>query len=366
MPAVSNVERPAVSPVERSASAQPPAILVVDDDEGLLILMAEALRAEGHEVITANSGAAAQARLAERTPDLLLLDLKLKDVGGPALLKKLRLDERAVPFVVVTGQGDEKIAVEVMKQGALDYVMKDTALLDLLPSVVKRALTAVARERALAAAEVERRRLEKAIVEIVEREQHRIGEDLHDGLGQQLTAIEMLCTSIKDDAAAGRPGVAKDLETISKLLREAITQVRLLARGLVPVKGEPDALQTSLMELAERTRSLGRCRCRFECPAAVLVSDQVAAGHLYRIAQEAVNNALKHSRAAEIVLALTRARGVLELKIADDGRGLAKAHHPGMGLHVMRHRASVIGADLTIESKPDKGTVITCRWQEKP
>ena len=357
---------PAVSPVERRESAPAPSVLIVDDDEGLLVLMAETLRADGYEVSTALTGAAALARLENKPPDLLLLDLKLKDVGGQALLQQLRRDEVAVPFIIVTGQGDEKVAVELMKQGALDYVMKDTALLDLLPGVVKRALDAVGRDRALAVAEGERRRLEKEVLEISEREQHRIGEDLHDGVGQMLTAIEMLCTSLKDDAAAGRPGVAEDLEQISKLLREAITHVRLLARGLVPVKGEPDALQTSLMELAERTLSLGRCRCRLECPEAVLLSDAIVAGHLYRIAQEAVNNALKHSHAREIVIALTRHRAVVELKISDDGRGLAKNKTPGMGLHVMRHRGSVIGAELTIESKPDKGTVITCRWQEKP
>ena len=332
----------------------------------MLILMAEALRAEGYDVTTASSGASALALLTGRPPDLLLLDLTLADLGGPALLNRLKRDAASVPFVVVTGQGDEKIAVEVMKQGALDYVMKDTALLELLPSVVRRALTALERDRALAIAGAERQRLEKQILEISENEQHRIGEDLHDGLGQQLTAIEMLCTSLKADAAAGRRNVVKDLDQISRLLREAITQVRLLARGLVPVKGEPDALQTSLMELAERTRSLGRCDCRLECPSAVLLEDMVAAGHLYRIAQEAVNNAVKHSQARTVVVSLVRKRGAVELKISDDGRGLPPGKSSGMGLHVMKHRASVIGAGLTVESKPDKGVTILCRWQSAP
>ena len=93
--------------------------------------------------------------------------------------------------------------------------------------------------------------------------------------------------------------------------------------------------------------------------------NEIIAGHLYRIAQEAVNNALKHSQAQDIVIALTRQRGVLELKISDNGRGLTTGKNRGMGLHVMRHRASVIGAELTIESKPGKGTAITCRWQDK-
>ncbi len=353
-----------MSPVERREPTPAPAILIVDDDEGLLVLMAETLRAEGYTVSTAARGTEALTRLTEQPPDLLLLDLKLKDVGGQALLERLRRDAVAVPFIIVTGQGDEKVAVELMKQGALDYVMKDTALLDLLPGVVKRALDAIGRERALAVAEAERRRLEKEIVDISEREQHRIGEDLHDGLGQQLTAIDMLCTSLHEDAAS-LPELAKDLRQISKLLRESIRHVRLLARGLVPVKGEPDALQTSLMELAERTLSLGRCRCRLDCPVAVPMHDAIIAGHLYRIAQEATNNALKHSRATEIVIALRRASGHVDLRITDNGRGLAMGTSSGMGLHVMRHRASVIGAELTIDSVPGKGTTIICRWPEK-
>src|SRR4051812_17957612 len=101
--------------------------------------MAEALRAEGYEVATADSARAARSWLKGHTPDLMLLDLKLKDSDGPALVANLQSERTLVPFVVVTGQGDEKTAVDVMKQGALDYVMKDTALIDFLPAVVKHA-----------------------------------------------------------------------------------------------------------------------------------------------------------------------------------------------------------------------------------
>ena len=342
--------------------AKPPAILVVDDDEGLLILMAEALLADGCEVATASSGAAALARRAERRPDLMLLDLKMRDLGGEALLARLQQDNLSVPFIVVTGQGDEKVAVEVMKRGALDYVMKDAAMLDLLPGVTRRALTAIERDRALKNAEAERTRLEREILEISEREQHRIGADLHDGLGQQLTAVELLCAGLKADVA-GQPALAKQVGQIGERLREAIGQVRALARGLVPVKDEPEALHVSLVELAELTNSLGRAKCRLDCPAQVLLESNATAGHLYRIAQEAVNNALKHSRAREVVIGLAQVRGGLELRVADDGTGFQKPNgqEAGMGLNVMRHRARVIGAALTVDSKPDKGVTIICQ-----
>ncbi len=342
-----------------------PSILIVDDDEGLLILLADAFRTGGCRVDTAASGAAALAYLAQHTPDLMLLDLKMKDLGGRALIERLQQENSLVPFVVVTGQGDERVAVEVMKEGALDYVTKDTRLLDRLPTVVSRALQVLERNRALAAAESERRRLEREILEISAREQQRIGEDLHDGLGQQLSAIEMLCAALKADVAA-QPKLEKQVERIAQYIRESITLVRLVARGLAPVGEEPFALQGSLSELAVRTNSLGRLKCRLECPKPILLADREVALHFCRIAQEAVNNALKHSRAEEIVVRLTQGKDGLKLQISDDGSGLGKNEGEGMGLHVMRHRASSIGAELKIESKSGQGVTVTCTLRRHP
>lgn len=346
-------------------TAPPQHILVVDDDEGLLILMAETLRGENYEVGTAGSAKEARAWLDRHTPDLMILDLKLQDGSGPALVAELQRDKTRVPFVVVTGQGDEKIAVEVMKQGALDYVIKDTRLLDVLPAVVQRALAAIAQEKALVAAQAEHKRLEREILAAGERERYSIGADLHDNLGQQLTALELMCTACKEDAAA-QPELARRLDAMGAMLREAIAQTRFLARGLVPVGSDPDALQTGLTELAERINALGRVRCRLDCPEPITLRDAFVAGHLYRIAQEAVNNAVKHARAKHVTLRLARSKEdkTLVLEIADDGAGLAKNRtrgpQSGLGLGVMQHRASAIGAELTIDSKRGEGVVIRC------
>lgn len=343
---------------------QPPPrhLLVVDDDEGLLILMAETLREAGYEVGTAGSAKDARTWLDRHTPDLMILDLKLQDGSGPALVAGLLRDKVRVPFVVVTGQGDEKVAVEVMKQGALDYVIKDTRLLDVLSAVVQRALAAVAQEKALAAAQAEHKRLEREILAAGEQERHSIGADLHDNLGQQLTALELMCTASKEDAAA-QPILAQRLDTMGKILREAIAQTRFFARGLVPVGSDPDALQIGLTELAERTNGLGRLRCRFDCPEPIALSDPFVAGHLYRIAQEAVNNAVKHARAKNITIRLARPDGTLAIEISDDGTGLAKSRtgpRDGLGLGVMQHRANAIGGELTITSTRGVGVTIRC------
>ena len=343
-------------------------LLVVDDDEGLLLLMADRLREEGHEVATAASARAARARLAAGAPDLMFLDLKLADGSGPDLAAELRRGRQAVPFVVVTGRGDERAAVEVMRQGALDYVMKDAALLDRLPAVAQRALHAVAQDRALEAAQAEHRRLERELVAISERERHSIGADLHDNLGQQLTALELMCTLAKTEAAP-HPALTRRLDQMARMLREAITQVRFLARGLVPVGPGPDSLQFGLAELAERTSALGRPRCRLECPEPVAVADPFLAGHLYRIAQEAVNNAVKHARAEEVVIRLLRREGSLLLAVEDDGAGLPRgkgAPADGIGLSVMRHRASAIGATLTVDSRRGGGVSVRCSLPSLP
>jgi signal transduction histidine kinase len=341
--------------------------LVVDDDEGLLILMAETLRTEGYDVATAGSCRAAREWLGKHTPDLMLLDLKLQDASGPALVAELQREKNLVPFVVVTGQGDEKVAVEVMKQGALDYVMKDSGMLDLLPAVAKRALAAVAQGKALAAAQLEHQRLEREILAVGERERHTIGADLHDGLGQQLTAIELMCTALKEDTAP-YPMLAQRLDYVGRMLREAIVQTRFLARGLVPVGSDPGALAIGLTELTEHINALGRVRCEFQCPGPIAIADPFVAGHLYRIAQEAVNNAVKHARARHIVLRLEQTSDTLLLEVTDDGAGLAKARAPraGLGLGVMQHRANAIAAELTIASKRGSGVTIRCRLAVKP
>lgn len=323
--------------------------------------MAEVLRDNGHEVATAGSGRAAFQWLGTHlAPDLMLLDLKMRDVDGPSLLEKLQCGTNRVPFIVVTGQGNEKAAVEVMKRGALDYVIKDTGLLDLLPTIVQRVLAGLAQERALTAAQLEHKRLEGEILAASERERRSIGADLHDGLGQLLTAVELSCAMLKEDLVRIHPESARRLDQMGSMLREAVGQTRYLARGLVPVGGEPEALQIGLAELASRTNGLKRIQCSFDCPKPILLNDSAVTGHLYRIAQEAVNNAFKHANAHEINIRLTRNETHLRLELMDDGLGLPENRPTGVGLGVMRHRASVIGAELTVKTMRPGGVTITC------
>ena len=213
----------------------------------------------------------------------------------------------------------------------------------------------------------ERKELEKAIQEISEREQRRIGQDLHDGLGQQLTGIELRCESLRTDLASTSSELEPEAAKICQFLREAIRQTRSMAYGLAAFTIETGGLQAALMELAQNTSSLGKLKCRLDCPEPVGLKDKEAAAHLYRIAQEAVTNALKHARASQVTIHLSRRNGALRLQVKDDGKGLSpnRISGHGMGLQVMKHRASAIGAELEVKSRGGKGVSVTCKLRRE-
>jgi PAS domain S-box-containing protein len=206
---------------------------------------------------------------------------------------------------------------------------------------------------------------ERQIVAVSEAERRRIGADLHDNVGQQLTAIELLCHSLREDAA-GRPALASQLGRICQSLREAVTQTRQLARGLLPVPLNEDGLADGLTEMVLQM-SHGPVRCDFVRASAVRIGDSTIADHLFRIAQEAVNNAVKHGRPRHITVTLSQDQNGLLLRIEDDGAGFprSKQARSGVGLRIMGHRANVIGATLETQSIPGKGVSVSCRLKNR-
>lgn len=213
----------------------------------------------------------------------------------------------------------------------------------------------------------ERRRLEREILEVSEEERRRIGQDLHDNLGQMLTGVGLLSRSLaRKLRQAGAPG-ADEAATIEQFIREADEQARGLARGLVPVDLEAKGLADALQRLTDHTEALFDVRCVFRETASAAVHDNTAATHLYRIAQEAVHNAVKHGQAARITVMLAAGAERTRLRVKDDGVGFpennAAVHESqagGMGVRIMHHRARMIGATLEIQSAPGEGAAVTC------
>ena len=207
-----------------------------------------------------------------------------------------------------------------------------------------------------------RKSLERKILAVTDEEQGRIGRDIHDGLCQHLTATLLATRLLHEDLAVRHAPEAAAAGQISTFLEGAISQARAVARGLDPVKVEANGLLSALEELAETVQSLDRIQCDFQTDGRVCITDHAAAVQLYRIAQEAVTNALKHSQAKRIELTLRRESDCLELTIRDDGVGISEPlpEGAGMGLQTLRYRASLIGAQLEIQGSINSGTRVSC------
>jgi PAS domain S-box-containing protein len=212
----------------------------------------------------------------------------------------------------------------------------------------------------------EAKRLEHAILDVSSREKRRIGQDLHDGLGQHLTGIAFMSKVLEQKLAEKSLAESSDAAKIVKLVNEAIQKTRDLSRGLVPVISDAQGLMAALEQLTGEVNDLFQIRCRFECSDPVLVHDDAVATHLYYIAQEAVNNAIKHGKAQSILIVLRFVEGHIRMTVEDDGSGMSLPMlHTGVGLHIMRHRAKMIGGELSIEPRAAGGTRVTCSFPMK-
>ena len=411
-------------------------------------------------------------------PDLVLADYTLPGFDGLAALRILLDQTQDVPFIFVSGSLGEERAIEALKSGATDYVLKDR--LQRLPAVVNRALTEARerRERRQAQTQLEgqrlllatlinslpeiiyavdtdncltianralletlnkkredvlgrrlselwaeesvidmeaqaaitmrtgrpltdqerawispdgtvrwftfthvplrdhgvisglvctvrevtsRRALEQEILEISNREQRRLGSDLHDGLGQELTGLSLLLKGLEVQLSREAPQYTPQVLKINDLLARAIQSTRSLARGLAPVNLERGGLPEALKHLVARCSDMYSLDCSFTNGVQKLPDlEEGAATHLYRIAQEATTNAARYARAKSIAIDLRTAGRKLQLSIADDGIGLSAGlsqGRPGMGLKIMEYRARMLGGTINFE-EPNPGTRI--------
>ena len=206
------------------------------------------------------------------------------------------------------------------------------------------------------------RRLEAEIISISDREQQRIGRDLHDGVCQYLAAIALSASMLKRELAELGSPYAERVGDVADAIRRVSNQTRDLARGLSPVDRDEGGLESALEELAVTTSALTGIACSFGAPHEALLPSSARDVHLFRIAQEAVSNALKHSRAQCIAIALENSKEGCSLRVSDNGTGFHPAliSEGGMGLRTMRYRAEMIGAKFEILSDASNGTSILC------
>jgi two-component system sensor histidine kinase UhpB len=463
----------------KGAGPRPLRFVLLEDDPNDAELIAHTLAKDGLTIEWLNAATEAEFRAAlAGGPDLVLADYTLPGFDGLAALS-IALAERAdAPFIFVSGSLGEERAIEALKSGATDYVLKDR--LQRLPRVVNRALTEAheRRERRAAQGALEEQRvllealmdslpemiyavdgenrltianrallqtlrkkredvlgrrlselwaeenvidmetqaattmrtgrtltdqerawiladgsvrwftfthvplrdhgavsglvctvqevtarkaLEQEILEISNREQRRLGSDLHDGLGQELTGLSLLMKGLEVQLSREAQQYLPQVTKISDLLARAIQSTRSLARGLAPVNLERGGLPEALKHLAARCTDMYNLQCTFSNGVQKLPElEEGAATHLYRIAQEATTNAARYARAKSIDIELRSTARKLQLSIADDGIGLSAGlaqGRPGMGLKIMEYRARMLGGAINFE-EPGAGTRI--------
>jgi PAS domain S-box-containing protein len=212
-------------------------------------------------------------------------------------------------------------------------------------------------------AEAVRQRLEGQLLEISDREQARIGQDIHDGLCQQLVGLAFDANLLARDLSAKRKPEAATARRFASLLDRTISDARQLSRGLFPVRLGVDGLASALEQLARSVQERFRVQCLFKQDGPVSIENTALAIHLYRIAQEAVNNAMKHAHPKTVSIQLLPQAALLELRVEDDGRGIsgaASGHSQGLGLHIMAYRARSIGGTLRVLPRTEGGTAVSC------
>ncbi|MHB9134136.1 MAG: sensor histidine kinase [Armatimonadota bacterium] len=208
----------------------------------------------------------------------------------------------------------------------------------------------------------ERRRLERELAQIGDEERRRMGQDVHDGVCQQLTGALLRCQSLERRLARGDSLPAVEVRALSQLLEETIDEAHNVAQGMHPLAPEPDALVRALRTLAKRTQANGTLRCRFIAKGTTDVPDDILAQHLYRIGQEAVSNAVRHAGAGQITITLQGNADEVVLHVEDDGCGLPMPLSTGgMGMRTMAFRTQSMEGILTVDNIPEGGTRVVCR-----
>jgi signal transduction histidine kinase len=221
--------------------------------------------------------------------------------------------------------------------------------------------------KALTRASAHRARLEREIARVGDEERSRLGQDLHDGASQQLAVALLQCMALENRLGREYPEGVGEVKDLGALLESTMDEVHEVARSLTPVAMDPDALGPALRSLARRTAHSFGVECGYRELGDVRVSDCERTVDLYRIAQEAVNNAGKHARARRITLTLDGGDGQVLLTVEDDGRGLPEeASGTGLGLRIMALRATRMGGTLVVGPAPTGGTRLVCRVPREP
>jgi signal transduction histidine kinase len=364
-----------------SALSTPARIVIVDDDHGLLRLMEKIVRREGFTAITTSLGAEALDWLAKNDADLLLLDLKLPDFGGSQFMDQLEAAGRSIPFVIITGQGDERVAVEMMKRGALDYLVKDVQFIEFLPDVIRRALGKLETDRRLAAAqaalEVRTRELHAALNEM-QAISYSISHDMRAPLRSMQSYASFLvdeyANNLDEEGIRFLQQIIRSAVRLDTLIRDAWNYTKILNDRL-PI--EPIDLDRLVRDIVETDPATHAGNMRVEINGSLpMVMGNVAL--LTQCVSSLLSNAAKFvapgvSPRLEI-RAEERDSSWIRVWFKDNGIGIAPEHHErifgifsrihsdseyegtGIGLSIVQKTVERMGGRVGVESRLHEGS----------
>ncbi len=369
-------------------------VLIVEDSEIDALLMERALERGGFVPTCArvDNSAAMDEALDDHAWEVILADHSMPQFSAPEALERVTRRGLDIPFIIVSGHIDEETAIKAMRAGAHDYVMKDR-LARLVPvierelreaeirkarrqyeedlrraheelemRVEQRTAALKAANRKLENVIEERRRLENELLEIAENERRSIGFDLHDDLGQKLTGLSLMMKGLEQKLLGERHPSAEDAGKIHELIAELIQHTHNLAHQFSSLDVEGDDLAMVLRGLAGNVKKMFCIECELGVKGALPELPQNTTVQLYKIAQEAVSNAIKHGKATEVSIHLVKSSDKLLLEIQNDGLpfSVPAGKKNRMGLRIMNYRASTIDASLEIKAGEKGGTVVSC------
>jgi signal transduction histidine kinase len=373
---------------------RPLRVLLVEDSQLDAELMARALDRGGFELtwVRVDTADEMEKALSKQAWDFILCDHAMPRFSAPEALELLKQHKTDVPFIIVSAYIEEETAVAAMKAGAHDYIMKDR-LARLVPAVERELRDAeVRRARAKSEEELrraheelelrverrtadlkaanrklenvieERKRLENELLEIAENERRRIGFDLHDDLGQKLTGMALMMKGLERRLATESHACVEEAGKIHSLMQEVIQHTHDLARQFSSLDVKGDDLVSVLKGLAGNVKKLFDVTCGLSVKGRPPMLPQNVTVQFYKIAQEAVSNAIKHGKAAQVLIGLNCESDHLVLRIKNDGLPFVQPSgtNTRMGLRIMHYRANTIGAELEIKPLGKSGTVVNC------
>ncbi|MEI8191541.1 MAG: response regulator [candidate division NC10 bacterium] len=346
-------------------------ILLVDDDPNDRRLVRQTLeKAFSSMELTEVAEEVGLGRVLEQDPpDVVLTDYALGWTSGLVVLLKVKQRWPGVPVLMVTGTGSEEIAVECMKEGLEDYILKSSRHIVRLPSAVEAALERVQEHRTLREAEAELRRrhdemhrLASRLAEVEEAERQRLARELHDQVGQNLTALGISLSIVRAQLPRGtEPAIDARIEDLLALVEETTSRIRSVMGDLRPPVLDDYGLVAALGWYARQVSLRTGVPVEVagdECAPRLLAPVESA---LFRIAQEALNNIAKHANATRVTIVFECHGAMARLVIADDGHGFAPSEagvteeRPRWGLRIMRERADGVGGTCRVESRPGQG-----------